>query len=231
MTDHNAQADRAFFGRRKTKALRQNQSSLMDSLLPRLALPVDAPAPADLKTLFPHPVTQVTLEIGFGGGEHLIREAMAFPDQGFIGVEPFVNGMAKALAEIERKGLTNIRLYFGDAANLFDWFPAQSLACIYLLYPDPWPKTRHHKRRFVQDWTIAKLANLLPQGGEFRYATDIPGYAEWTLEHLARNPDFTLVSDTPEAQSTPWTGWQSTRYEAKALREGRTPGYFTFLRR
>ena len=229
MTDHN-QADRAFFGRRKTKALRQNQSSLMDSLLPRLALPVEAPPPADLKVLFPHPVTQVTLEIGFGGGEHLIREAMAYPDQGFIGVEPFVNGMAKALAEIERKGLTNIRLYFGDAANLFDWFSPQCLACIYLLYPDPWPKTRHHKRRFVQDWTIAKLAKLLPSGGEFRYATDIPGYAEWTLEHLARNPDFTLVSDTPEAQATPWTGWQSTRYEAKALREGRVPGYYTFRR-
>ncbi len=217
--------DRAFFGRRKGKALRIHQSELMDVLLPHLA--VD---PANPAAKMADGAAQRILEIGFGGGEHLIREALAYPDAAFVGVEPFVNGMAKALAEIERKNIPNIALHFGDAADILDGFAPASLDIVYLLYPDPWPKTRHHKRRFVQDWTLAKIARMLKPGGEFRFATDIPDYAAWTLAHVLRSPSFTFAARRPADWQEPWTGWQSTRYELKALREGRTPCYLTFRR-
>src|SRR5215469_6916175 len=144
----------AFFGRRKGHPLRPHQAALMASLLPRLAVDLGAP-PAPL---FRHAPDDICLEIGFGGGEHLAAQAVARPDAGFIGCEPFINGMAKALALIEAQNLTNIRLHFGDASDLVAWMPAGSLARVDLLYPDPWPKRRHWKRRFVQDASIAALA-------------------------------------------------------------------------
>jgi len=217
--------DRAFFGRRKGKALRKHQSELVDVLLPHLA--IDPAAPLLKMHEGAH---QRILEIGFGGGEHLIREALAHPHAAFIGVEPFVNGMAKALAEIERKNIGNVSLHFGDAADVLDGFAPEALDIVYLLYPDPWPKTRHHKRRFIQDWTLAKIAKILKKGGEFRFATDIPDYAAWTLAHVLRSPDFTFAARRASDWKEPWEGWQSTRYELKALREGRTPCYLTFSR-
>src|SRR5262249_14604812 len=177
---------RAFFGRRKGHALRPRQSALLQSLLPRLAIELSAPAPPDLTRLFPGPVDEVRLEIGFGGGEHMIAQAEREPRTGFIGVEPFINGMAKALVAIEARKLSNIRLHFGDAAFLLQWLPGAALTRIDLIYPDPWPKRRHWKRRFVQDESVREIARLLGADGEFRFATDIPDYAAWTLKHLLR---------------------------------------------
>src|SRR5579871_1009924 len=175
---------RAFFGRRKGHKLRPHHARLIEDLLPALALDLNKPAPTDLCNLFSPLVDRVALEIGFGGGEHMVTQAADNPRTGFIGVEPFVNGMAKALAAIESRDLQNIRLHFDDALNLIAWLPAQSLARIDLIHPDPWPKRRHWKRRFVQDEMIARLARVLRAGGEFRFVTDIADYTSWTLQHL-----------------------------------------------
>lgn len=220
----------AFFGRRKGHRLRAGQAGLFDALLPRLALDLAQPAP-ELATLFPITVESVRLEIGFGGGENLIAEASAHPTVGFIGCEPFVNGMAKALAAIDASGLRNIRLHHGDAADLLRWLPAASLARITLLYPDPWPKRRHWKRRFVQDERIPAFARALRQGGEFRFASDIDSYVAWTLARFLRADDFIWPATRADDWRKPWAGFAGTRYEAKALREGRRGTYLTFVRR
>jgi tRNA (guanine-N7-)-methyltransferase len=221
---------RAFFGRRKGHRLKPQQAALLDTLLPRLALDLDAPAPA-LTGLFEGAVSDVRLEIGFGGGEHLIAEAERNPQMGFIGVEPFVNGMAKALSAIAAQGLRNIRLHFGDAIHVLDWLPPGSISRLDLLYADPWPKRRHWKRRFVQDATVAAIARGLKPGGTFRFATDWPDYAAWTLQHLLRSSDFEWAAERADDWRQPWLGFTSTRYEAKAKREGRMPCYLVFRRR
>jgi tRNA (guanine-N7-)-methyltransferase len=206
---------------------------LFDTLLPRLALDLatPAPAPTDLASLFPQPVEALRLEIGFGGGEHMIAEAERAPRTGFIGVEPFINGMAKALASIAARKLTNIRLHFGDAIFLLDWLPAGALARVDLIYPDPWPKRRHWKRRFVQPATLAALARVLRPGGEFRFVSDWPDYAAWTLAYVTRSPEFEWTAERADDWRLPWDGFTRTRYEAKALREGRVPCYLVFRRR
>ncbi|HWM83049.1 MAG TPA: tRNA (guanosine(46)-N7)-methyltransferase TrmB [Pseudolabrys sp.] len=221
---------RAFFGRRKGHTLRDRQAALFSTLLPTLALPLGQPAPDDLRALFAVPVREVRMEIGFGGAEHLIAQAQQHPDVGYIGVEPFVNGMAKALTAIDTLGLRNIRVHFDDAVALLDWLPPAALARIDLLYPDPWPKRRHWKRRFVQDESLKALARLLREGGEFRFATDIPHYAAWTLARIMRSPDFAWTAECAADWRLPWPGFVRTRYEAKAVREGRTPAYFIFRR-
>jgi tRNA (guanine-N7-)-methyltransferase len=220
----------AFFGRRKGHPLRVRQAELLGSLLPRLALDLTAPAPGDLATLFPAPADDVRLEIGFGGAEHLIAQAQACPRSGFIGCEPFVNGMAKALVAIDELKLANIRLHHGDATDLIVWLPARSVARVDLLYPDPWPKRRHWKRRFVSDQSAAALARILAPGGEFHFATDWANYAEWTLLRLLRARDFTWVAERADDWRKPWAGFGGTRYEGKAVREGRAPTYLVFRR-
>ena len=182
-----ANEQRSFFGRRKGHPLRARQAELFATLLPRLALDLAAPAPNNLATLFPRPVDDLRLEIGFGGAEHLIAQAQAHARTGFVGCEPFVNGMAKALVAIDELGLANIRLHHGDAVDLLTWLPPHSLVRVDLLYPDPWPKRRHWKRRFVSAVNIAALARVLRAGGEFRFATDWASYAEWTLLRLLRS--------------------------------------------
>jgi tRNA (guanine-N7-)-methyltransferase len=221
----------AFFGRRKGHALKAQQAALFDTLLPQLALDLDAPAPAALATLFPNSVEAVRIEIGFGGAEHMIAEAEQAPQTGFIGSDPFVNAMAKALAGIDARGLANIRLHFGDAIFLIEWLPAGSIARVDLIYPDPWPKRRHWKRRFVQAATLAEIARILRPGGEFRFVTDWPDYAAWTLSHLMRAPDFEWTAERADDWRLPWPGFTGTRYEAKAKREGRVPCYLIFRRR
>ncbi len=220
----------AFFGRRKGHKLRPRQAALFDSLLPKLALNLANPPPVDLRELFDG-VEDVSFEIGFGGGEHMAAEAERNPRTGFIGSEPFVNGMAKALAQIQERGLTNIRLHHGDASELIAWLPQASLARVDLIYPDPWPKRRHWKRRFVQAASIAEIARILRTGGEFRFVTDIPDYAAWTLRHLARAPDFFWTAECADDWRRPWPGFSSTRYEIKAKRAGRVPCYLAFRRR
>jgi len=220
----------AFFGRRKGHALRPRQAGLFDTLLPRLAIELAKPAPPDLGLLFPNPVDSVRLEIGFGGGEHMIAQAQQHPRTGFIGVEPFVNGMAKALAAVDLKNLSNIRLHFDDAVFLLEWLPPASLACVDLIYPDPWPKRRHWKRRFIQDESVAAIARILRPGGEFRFATDVADYAAWTLKHLIRSSDFAWTAERADDWRRAWSGFSATRYEAKARREGRARCYLTFRR-
>jgi tRNA (guanine-N7-)-methyltransferase len=229
--DEKAEPRRGFFGRRKGHRLRSHQAALLDSLLPRLALDVNAPPPDKVAALFAAPVDDVRFEVGFGGGEYLIAQARAHPRTGFIGCEPFVNGMAKALAAIEAQGLANIRLHLGDAVPVLDWLPAASLAGIDLVYPDPWPKRRHWKRRFVQERTLADMARILRQNGEFRFVSDIPDYVAWTLARLLRSPDFVWTAERADDWREPWPGFVRTRYEAKAVREERVPCYLVFRRK
>lgn len=226
---HDHDPDRAFFGRRKGKALREGQSVMIDTALPRLRLPEGEIA--DLKALFPRPVEAVRLEIGFGGGEHLLMRMRESPQIGFIGVEPFINGMAKFLAVIERERLDNIRIWDGDAALLLPRLPTGSLDAIDLLYPDPWPKRRQRKRRFVSDRTLTLLARALRPGGRFRFASDIDDYVGWTLARLARSPDFDWTDERAEDWRQPYPGWIRTRYEAKAVAAGRVSSYLTAVRR
>jgi tRNA (guanine-N7-)-methyltransferase len=227
--DDEARKPRGFFGRRKGHPLRPRQAALFETLLPRLALDLTAPArkPA---VLFADPVDEVRLEIGFGGGEYLVSEARAHPRTGFIGVEPFVNGMAKALAAIAAEHVANIRLHHGDALEVLAWLPAASLARIDLIFPDPWPKRRHWKRRFVQDESVAALARILRPNGEFRFATDVADYAAWTLRHLMQSPHFAWTAERADDWRRAWPGFPGTRYEAKAKRAGRMPCYLIFRR-
>jgi tRNA (guanine-N7-)-methyltransferase len=221
----------SFFGRRKGHKLRLHQADLIEHLLPRLSLDIGNPRPADLADLaglFDPAADGVRLEIGFGGGEHLIAEAQAFPTLGFIGCEPYVNGMAKILTQIEAHNIGNIRLFAGDAAELLAWAPPHSLARIDLIHPDPWPKRRHWKRRFVQDLTIAAMARALKPQGEFRFVSDIDDYCAWTLAHLARSPDFAWTAERADDWRLPWAGYTMTRYGRKAEREGRRAAYLRF---
>ena len=229
MTDEPSHRQGAFFGRRKGHPLRAHQAGLFETLLPRLAVDLTTPA-RDLAALFPTPTDDIRLEIGFGGAEHLIARAKADPRIGFIGAEPFVNGIAKALAAIDTEALANIRLHHADAVELLDWLPPASVGRVDLLYPDPWPKRRHWKRRFVNEDNIARLARILRAGGEFRFATDWPHYAEWTLMRLLRASAFAWTAERADDWRKPWPEFIRTRYEAKAVREGRTPCYLIFRR-
>jgi tRNA (guanine-N7-)-methyltransferase len=222
---------RRFFGRRKGHRLRAHQAELIETLLPRLALDRRDPAPASLTALFPVSVTEVRLEIGFGGGEHLVAEAARNPQTGFLGCEPFVNGMAKALAALNAQDLRNVRLHLGDAVPVLSWLPAAALAGIDLLYPDPWPKRRHWKRRLVQDETIAAMARVLRPGGLFRFASDSAEYAAWTLLRFLRAPDFIWTAERADDWRKPWPDFIDTRYHRKAARQGRAPTYLVFRRR
>jgi tRNA (guanine-N7-)-methyltransferase len=220
----------AFFGRRKGHPLRAGQASLIKGLLPDLAIDLGRPAPPDLRTLFKVPVDGVRLEIGFGGGEHLLHEARLSPGSGFLGCEAYVNGMAKALAAIKAEGLNNIRLYHGDALDLLDWLPAGALARVDILYPDPWPKRRHWKRRFISEDRVGRLGRVLRAGGELRFATDWPDYAEWTLLRFIRSPLFRWRAERADDWRKPWPEFPGTRYEEKAEKQGRRSCYLTFLR-
>ncbi|HEU0082879.1 MAG TPA: tRNA (guanosine(46)-N7)-methyltransferase TrmB [Bradyrhizobium sp.] len=228
--DGTALARGSFFGRRKGHRLRSHQADLIEHLLPHLAIDIATTAPSGLATLFSPPAEGVRLEIGFGGGEHLIAEARAFPHAGFIGCEPYVNGMAKILAQIETHNIGNIKLFAGDAAGLLAWAPPRSLDRIDLVHPDPWPKRRHWKRRLVQDLNVAAMARVLKPSGEFRFVSDIDDYVAWTLAHLARSPDFVWLAERADDWRLPWEGYTMTRYGRKAAREGRRATYLRFRR-
>ena len=229
-TSHSDGFHGSFFGRRKGHKLRNHQTELVETLLPRLALQVAEPCSVNVDSLFETTVRNVRLEIGFGGGEHLIAEARANPATGFIGCEPYVNGMAKILAQIASQNISNIRLFAGDAAELLSWLPASSLSRIDLIHPDPWPKKRHWKRRFVQDATVAAMARLLTPDGELRFVSDIDSYCAWTLERLLRAKDFLWTAERADDWRLPWPNYTMTRYGRKADREGRKAAYFIFRR-
>lgn len=221
---------RAHFGRKKGHKLRAAQAERFESLLPKLTIDLGTSGPQALKAQFSRPVDAVWLEIGFGGAEHLLHQAKLNPHIGFVGCEAFEDGVAKALAGIDRHGLDNILLHFGDAIDVVQWLGDCSIDRTYLLYPDPWPKRRHWKRRFINTERLAGLARILKPGGEFRFASDISSNITWTLSHAARNPQLRWRGECAADWRQPWEDWISTRYEQKAIREQRTPAYFVFER-
>ncbi len=171
---------------------------------------------------------EVRLEIGIGGGEHLVAQAHANPTVGFIGIEPFVAAFAKGVQAVGERGLRNVRLYDDDAVPLLDWLPAHTLSEIDLLYPDPWPKRRHAKRRFVNARNLDRICRLLEPGGRFRFASDAAAYVDWALAAVHAHGGLRWTAETADDWRRPWAGWPGTRYEAKALRAGRIPAYLTF---
>lgn len=221
----------AFYGRRKGHPLRKGQAHFLRDSLPALALDLAKPAPADLRTLFPAPVSAVRLEIGFGGGENLLHEARENPGVGHIGCDVYLNGVAKFVAALAQERLANVRVHHGDAQPLLDWLPEAGLERLDILYPDPWPKRRHWKRRFISDERVRKIARVLKPGGTVRFATDIPHYGEWALVRFLRSGEFQWTAERADDWRLPWAGFLGTRYEVKAIREGRKPAYFMFRRR
>lgn len=220
---------RAFFGRRSGKRLHRGQDQLFKDLLPQLEISLGEDV-LDPKALFPT-AQHIVIEIGYGGGEHLALEAERAPSTGFIGCEVFSGGIAKLVQQIDQRELENIRLFTDDALKLLVKLPDSSVDGVYLLYPDPWPKTRHHKRRFVSPTTLGELARVLSPRGFFRFATDIEDYANWTLAHVLRVPDLRLAQSAPGSWHQPYPGWEATRYEQKARLEGRMRSfYFEFER-
>ena len=220
---------RNFYGRVYGKTLRASQKTYLAEDLDTLSLknvsreenperaPIDVPALFGGKPLW--------LEIGFGGGEHLVHMASLYPQIGIIGCEPYVNGIAMLLGKIRAAGVTNLAIHPADVRELFDVLPTASVEKCFLNYPDPWPKARHHRRRFVNPDYLNALARVMAPGAELRVATDIADYVRQTLEEVPK-AGFDLISQ----DDTPWQDWISTRYEQKALREGRPPHYLTYRR-
>lgn len=229
--DQTIPEQRRFYGRRKGRPLRTGQQSLIDALLPRIAIELPTTGKLDLHALFPHAPQEVWLEIGFGGGEHLAEQARSHPQAGIIGCEVFLNGIATLLGQIEAHDLGNVRIYPEDARDLLDLLPEQSLDRVFLLFPDPWPKRRHAARRFIQTANLDLLARLMKPGAEFRVASDDPTYIGWALAHVTAHPAFRWTARRPQDWRERPADWPPTRYEAKALREGRKPAYFRFVRR
>ena len=220
------------FGRRHGRRLSPRQSRLLGDLLPRVAVDLTSPAAARVTDLFGPSVrvTDVWLEIGFGGAEHLIWQAEHNPHVGLIGCEPFEEGVVKALAAIDDKKLGNIRLHADDARPLLRWFPEASIGRAFVLFPDPWPKKRHAKRRLVSGPLLDMLARVLRPGAELRIGTDIGDYARTMLIAFASEPRFRWLADGPGDWRQRPDDWPPTRYEAKAGREGRRRYYFRFVR-
>tara|TARA_R110000764_G_scaffold133344_1_gene221342 strand:- start:4941 stop:5642 length:702 start_codon:yes stop_codon:yes gene_type:complete len=225
---------RNFYGRRKGKHLKSSQEGYLDQDLAALSPgPVDWDVnpdrtPLDLQGLFGG--KPVWLEIGFGGGEHMVHQAAQNPDVGIIGCEPYINGVAMLLGKIRKAKVDNLAVYPGDVRDMFDVLPEGSIDRAFLLYPDPWPKARHHRRRFVTPEHLEPLVRVLKPGAIFRVATDIPDYVRQTLEQVPGH-GFEWLAEGPDDWRVAWDGWISTRYEKKALREGRVPHYLTFRKK
>lgn len=227
-----ASTRRHVYGRTKGKTLKSRQAHLMETLFPRVSISLEEPV-IDPRLLFESAVDEVWLEIGFGGGEHLVWQAERNPRVGFLGCEPFINGVAKLVSEIDGRKLANVRIHADDARFLLERLAPASLSRVFILYPDPWPKLRHNKRRFVNGETLKLISAALKPGGELRFASDIPGYVTWTLKRIAGHNAFEKSrfvwknKDLSECRERP-ADWPRTRYEQKALREGREPAYLRF---
>jgi tRNA (guanine-N7-)-methyltransferase len=216
------------YGRSSGHKLRPAQQKLIDTLLPAIAVPAEGEIGS--RRLFGDD-RPLHLEIGFGSGEHLAARADLLPDHGFIGCEPFINGVAAALAHIRDRRLANIRIHRGDALDVLRRLPDAALSFVYLLHPDPWPKARHSKRRMINDGPLELIAAKLKPGGELRVATDHPTFLEWTLMMMRRHAGrFEWLAQQPSDFLEPPGGWLETRYGAKSRREGRRPYYLRYRR-
>jgi tRNA (guanine-N7-)-methyltransferase len=218
-------------GRRRGHKLRPGQKSLLETSLPVWRLPVEALEQQDPRTLFGRPVDDVWLEIGFGGGEHLAWQAAANRSIGLIGCEVFETGIVTALAHVERQQLDNVRLVTDDARLALEGLPDASLGRAFVLFPDPWPKVRHHKRRMVSPSTLDQLARTLRDGAELRLATDDPPYLRAMLALACVHPDFEWLARRPDDWRVRPDDWPQTRYEAKAIAQGRPPAFLRLIRR
>ena len=230
MTDRQLHGDLRSYGRRRARALSPRQQALWRDVLPRVAVPANAPPLADLAALFPAPVREVWLEIGFGGGEHLVWQAKANPDVGILGCEPFEDGVIKVLSAIEADGLTSVRLLAGDARPLLRLLPQAGIGRVFILFPDPWPKKRHRKRRLLSAATLDEIARILKPGGELRLATDAGEYASAMLQAALREEALTWTARGPQDWRRRPPDWPQTRYEAKAVAAGRRCYFFRFER-
>jgi tRNA (guanine-N7-)-methyltransferase len=222
---------RRLYGRAKGHKLRQGQEALVEQLLPALRVPTEGPITAG--RLFGDPEGQgrpLHFEIGFGAGEHLAYRADLLPDHGFIGAEPFLNGVVGALGHIRDKRLANVRLHMGDALEVLERLPDASLRFVYLLHPDPWPKARHAKRRMVNPGPLDLIAAKLQPGGEFRLGTDDPTYCRWSMMVMNSRRDFEWLAESASDFLTRPRGWPETRYEAKARRHDHEVWYFRYRR-
>ena len=232
MTDAPERGRVDWHGRRVGRKLRPRQQDLLTGLLPQIRVPLPpAGTPLDLAGLFPQPLSQLWLEVGFGSGEHLVEQARRHPEIGFIGCEVFLNGVAALVGQVERLQLANIRIFDDDARLLLAVLPEASVGRAFLLFPDPWPKARHAKRRFVGPANLPTMARILADGAEFRVATDDVGYVRWTLQQLIGHPDFRWCATGPKDWRGPPDDWVETRYQNKAVRSGREPVFLRFQRR
>jgi tRNA (guanine-N7-)-methyltransferase len=221
-----------FYGRRKGKALKPGRISLLESLLPQLLIAVQHSArDIDPSSFFDTKFDEFRLEIGFGGGEHVAAQAAANPDVGFIASEVFVNGVASLLRYVEDYKLTNLRIYDNDVRYLLPALKMGKLQRISLLFPDPWPKSRHAKRRFISRGNLDELARLLAEGGELRVASDHPVYVAWTLQHAPEHPSFQWTAAGPEDWLMRPLDSIASRYEEKAIAAGRVPTFMNFVRK
>jgi tRNA (guanine-N7-)-methyltransferase len=218
---------RRLYGRRTGHTLRAGQAALVDRLLPQIKVPLDGPI--DATSLFGDD-RAIELEIGFGRGEHLAGQAAVHPDRGYIGCEPFLDGVVGLLLHVDEQNLNNVRIHMDDALDVIERLPDASLSRAYLLHPDPWPKSRHAKRRFMNKGPMDLLATKLKQGGEFRFGTDHPIYCRWTMMVMGQSPHFEWFAQRPADFLVRPDDWPETRYEAKARRLGHEVWYMRYRR-
>ena len=230
MTTHRHREDLRSFGRRRARAPSARKKALWEDLLPRVAVPRAPERLRCLADLFPQPVRDIWLEIGFGGGEHLVWQAKQHPDTGFIGCEPFEDGVVKLLSAIELEGIANIRICAGDARPLLRLLPAASIGRAFILFPDPWPKKRHHKRRLISAATLDELACIMRPGAELRIATDVGAYASAILSAALASRTFRWTARSADDWHSRTPDWPQTRYERKAAAAGRRCYYLRFQR-
>jgi tRNA (guanine-N7-)-methyltransferase len=219
------------YGRKKSKPLKPRQQKLVNELLPRLRIALTPGEKLAPGALFVRPMRDIWLEIGFGGGEHLSRLASRHPAVGFIGAEPFLNGVAKLLISLTENNLDNIRVFDGDARALIGELAASTIGRVFALYPDPWPKRRHEKRRLFQPWVLAELHRIMRPGAELLLASDSGDYLSWCLLQFLHHGGFEWTAERSVDWREPPPDWAGTRYEAKALTEGRKPAYLSFRRK
>lgn len=229
--DDTRDQDLKLYGRRKGRPLRKERTEVMETLLPRLSIPLVAGERVDPVAAFGAPVRDAWLEVGFGGGHHLVEQARRNPEIGMIGCEPFVNGVAGTLKLIREVGVENVRIHPDDARPLLDALPDASIGRAFVLFADPWPKRRHWERRFIGPDNLPRLARVLKDGAELRLASDDMSLLRWTLDHTLRSPDFEWTARRADDWRKRPDDWPPTRYEEKAIEAGRVPIFLRFVRK